>query len=303
MSIPHFDKAVLLLPMKGDNNGTVFTDRSQQRSPVTAVGNAKTVTAVSKFYGSSAYFDGTGDYLSIPNHSSLTLGANDYTIGLWMRLDELASTITGEHFFAQRTTGTSNHAHSFFRSSDGNLYYLITLNGSTLIYAIGKRPEFAINTWYHLAVCRSGADLRMFIDGVQAGDTYNIGTNSIFNSTNPFLIGARDTTAAGFLKGYMQDFFFINGAALYTSNFTPPERLTAWSLSGTVLDANGDPTARVLHATPRLAPNAITSTVSSDAGDGTYEFTDLVDTEHYVVCLDDDAGSDFNSLIDRKSVV
>jgi hypothetical protein len=213
---------------------------------------------------------------------------------MWVRVDELAR---GHSFFGQRTESTSNHSHSLYLWTNNIFYYAITLDGTTRINLAIELSGLVIDTWYHLAVCRSGADLRTFIDGVQKGSTYNIGTNSIFDSTAPFLIGARNTTAQDFLKGYMQDFFFINGAALYTSNFTPPERLTARSLSGTVLDSNGDPTARVLYATPRLAPNAITSSVSSDAGDGTYEFTDLVDTEHYVVCLDDDAGPDYNSLI------
>jgi len=51
MAFEHYDKCSLLLPMDGANNGTTFTDWSPSPKTVTRNGNAKTVTAQSKYYG------------------------------------------------------------------------------------------------------------------------------------------------------------------------------------------------------------------------------------------------------------
>jgi len=63
---PYFTRTTLLVPFNGANNSTVFTDYSFNPKTLTAVGNAKIVTAQSKFGGSSGYFDGGGDYLTTP---------------------------------------------------------------------------------------------------------------------------------------------------------------------------------------------------------------------------------------------
>jgi hypothetical protein len=57
---------VLAIPMDGANNGTTFTDESATikgsgtAKAITVVGNTKTLTAQSKYYGSSGFFDGNG---------------------------------------------------------------------------------------------------------------------------------------------------------------------------------------------------------------------------------------------------
>ncbi|GAG41254.1 unnamed protein product, partial [marine sediment metagenome] len=61
------DDCVLLIPADGENNSTTFTDVSRAQHAITAHAHAKISTAQYKFGGSSAYFDGDGDYLSIPD--------------------------------------------------------------------------------------------------------------------------------------------------------------------------------------------------------------------------------------------
>ncbi len=46
---------------------------------------------------------------------------------------------------------------------------------------------------------------------------------------------------------------------------------------------------------------ARTAVTTSDGGTGAYSFTDLVETEHFVVCQDDAAGDDYNDLILRAT--
>ena len=59
----HFPKVKLLLPFDGSNGATSTTDSSNTGNTITFNGNAQISTTQSKFGSSSAYFDGTGDYI------------------------------------------------------------------------------------------------------------------------------------------------------------------------------------------------------------------------------------------------
>ena len=74
-----------------------FIDNSTNNFTITAVGNSRPTqqnpfgytSALTEGYtvstiGGSAYFDGTGDYLSVPDNSALTFGSGNFTISGWL---------------------------------------------------------------------------------------------------------------------------------------------------------------------------------------------------------------------------
>jgi hypothetical protein len=86
MSDPDFANVSLLLHMDGSNGSTTFPDSSSNGLTVTRYGNAQISTAQSKFGGASAYFDGAGDYLELPNpNTAIGAVAGDFTIECWVR--------------------------------------------------------------------------------------------------------------------------------------------------------------------------------------------------------------------------
>ena len=103
-------------------------------------------------------------------------------------------------------------------TSDLEFYYYDTSNNF-----VGPVQGTALqkNKWHHVAVCRSGSSIRIFIDGV-GGTASSISVN-IKNSTNAFTIGG-NASGAGYWNGFISNARVINGTALYTSNFTPPTR-------------------------------------------------------------------------------
>ena len=60
-----FARVTLLMHMNGVNGSTSFPDASAYNQPSTVSGNAQVSTTQSRFGGSSAYFDGVGDYITI----------------------------------------------------------------------------------------------------------------------------------------------------------------------------------------------------------------------------------------------
>jgi hypothetical protein len=85
-------KNVLALPLVGskdDISNSVNSGTSNKT--ITANGNAAASSAQSNFYGGSFYFDGTGDYLSIPSSSDFELGTGDFTVECFVNFNDVTS--------------------------------------------------------------------------------------------------------------------------------------------------------------------------------------------------------------------
>ena len=229
MADDYFDKVSLLLPLTGDNNGTTFTDYSPTPKTVSVYGDTKTVTAQSKYYGSSAYFDGTyttnGEHLTVPKTSDFDFGAGDYTIEAWIRLVALNttnSTIVSTSFVA-----SPYYSIRFRVLSTGALYMLVSMDGSAIITVSSAAGAIATNQWYHVAGVRNGSSIMLFIDGVLVGTTTGVSGSIYYSTRDPIHIGV-DPSSNGtpslreYFNGYIQDLRITKGVARYTANFTPP---------------------------------------------------------------------------------
>jgi hypothetical protein len=201
---------------------TPFLDASTNPKTVTPVGNAQIDTSESKFGGASLLLDGSGDYLSTPDSADWDFGSGDFTIDLWVRMNVL-----GDNELICQGAGYNFDNDAAWRVTEANwnqtLYFTWTTNGTSPAQQARSWSQ-ATNTWYHVAVVRSGTNLYWFINGTQAGTTYNIGTTTIYNSGQPLLIGCRDliTGPWSYFNGWMDEIRVSKGIARWTSNFTPP---------------------------------------------------------------------------------
>jgi hypothetical protein len=175
------------------------------------VGNAQVSTAIKKYGSGSMFFDGTGDWLLIPDNFELRMGTGNFTVEAWVYVSSFAAarSIIGK--------GTSTTGWFFYVATTGRLafgYDSATLNGNNAL---------VLNTWNHVAVVRFGAlasNVRMYINGnLDVASTSAITQN--FNQTNPMYVGA-DRTATNPYLGYIDDLRVTKNFARYTSNFVPP---------------------------------------------------------------------------------
>jgi len=204
------------------------SDVSGEAQEVTFNGNPQLAVAPTKWNG-SYYFDGTNDYISIPDSDDWNFGSGDFTMEAWVRY----SSLSNDNIITQQ--GPSQKAFSFGRRNSGNvLRFVYTTDGSSeTSFESAWTPN--LNTWYHVAACRDGSDLRLFVDGTQVGSTHNISSATIHNSTSTLCIGD-DANGGGIgdpFHGFMDELRIVKGEALYTSNFTPPaEPFSLYRVSG-----------------------------------------------------------------------
>jgi len=326
MSDPHYDNVSLLMPMFGANNGTIFTDYSPTPKTITRYGDTKTVTAQSKYYGSSGYFDGGGDNREIDaatgpylatDASTAADGTPDFTVEFYGLFD--AGTT-----FEPYSLGSPGSGSGTVSANRGGLRIAVQ-ETEVLIVAGNLSSEgwskhlyrkctfTALSGWHHIAVESIDNTPRVYIDGIEQALTFGHVSTSVTSFAELQLYvprrisimsrhtygGVLDTTMSStpyFGTGHIQDLRITKGVARYTADFTPPTQLVG-TISGTITDDAGDPAVRTIYAVPRLAPLRTFGPTTS-AADGTYSLTVPV-TEHSRIVLDDDAGTLYNDLIDR----
>ena len=168
-------------------------------------------------FGGSAWFDGTGDYLTVSRLTQGSLGSSNWTIECWFYATD---TKTSAQIIGNRSTATGTTAYvpiqvtfessviKFYSSSNGTAW---NINNATTIGNVNLR------SWNHVAVVRNGNNLDGYLNGTKvslstalSGISYT-GTNLFYAS------GANDP-----FQGFISDYRLVIGEALYTNNFTPP---------------------------------------------------------------------------------
>jgi hypothetical protein len=212
-----YTNTVLLLHGDGTNGSTNIVDSSKVAgSPkaVTAVGNAQISTAIADPFGNSTRgvlaFNGLGDYATVNILPSV--GTSDYSIECWVYLSNVS---TGNFIF---TFGD-------YKQPSGIVLYVnssgrIGAFGNNALIVAGTTQAVSSTTWTHLAWCRQGTTLRLFVNGVMDGTASN--SQDLSNALNQIGRGLYDTNPGGNFNGYIDDLRITKGVARYTSNFTPP---------------------------------------------------------------------------------
>lgn len=177
-------------------NGAIYD--ASMSSDIETAGDAQISTAVSKFQGSSMYFDGTGDGLKIASTPDLSLSTGNFTIQFWANIISFA---------ANRTL--------FDIANATVMQIYVTTTGSLRFYAasadrITSSANLELGTWYYIAVIRSSGITRMFVNGTQTGVAYTDSNNYAAGGVG---IGARFDVTVGLL-GYMSNVHVLKGAAL-----------------------------------------------------------------------------------------
>ncbi len=198
------------------------------KSRVGTLGSQAQVQSIETKFGAGAIEftpsgseDPSNSFVSYVDTADFTLGAGDFTIEGWVRVKDLTATF---QVFASHYNSSTQRAWYVARNG-GNFVFAAWNNVQTNIINLTGAFTFVIDTWYHFAVTRDTAnDIRLFIGGVQVGTLNNGGT--IHDSTSVLHLGKlRSSAGDAPLRGFIDDFRFTVGEALYTGAFTPPGEL------------------------------------------------------------------------------
>ncbi len=284
----YWEQTALAMHMDGVNNSTSFVD--MKGKTVTAIGNVKISTAQSIFGGASAVFDGSGDYLSVPNSADLNFGASNFTVEFWVFFPVVPGAGTYQVFVSKRYASSSDNGWFVNIGGTEGLGFSYSTTGVNQIANYRSWSPVA-NTWYHVEIVRSGASLLFFVNGVQLGGAVSIGADSIYASTSALAVGAGSAVApSSYLNAYIDDLRITKGVARHTANFTPPaSRFDGpGSVVGTVKDAAGNLVRRLVRLYRRDS-GVLVGEMFSDPVTGAFSFAADDYTMHFVVVNDIDS--------------
>ncbi len=203
--------------LSGSQNGTTWT-LLHTVTGYTATSSRNTYNPTTwAFTGGSLYFDGTTTgRLTIANDIDFRNGTGDFTIEWFMY--PIANANLYPRVFQIGNYPSQSIGVSFEGSDGSRTFYFWIPTGATIVVSSTNY----INAWYHIAISRSGTSLRIFVNGTQVGSTLTNSTD-FSNSTDVLAIANESTASTGAAyKGYITNFRWVKGTALYTANFTRP---------------------------------------------------------------------------------
>jgi hypothetical protein len=158
-------------------------------------------------YG-SLYFDGSSNIV-LNGSNDWAVGTEDFTVE-WFQYQENDSYSYSRIFAVQPYPNTQIGASV---EPDGNNFYA-WIGGE----GHGSSISNYLDQWSHMAITRSSGTLRLFKDGNEL-NSFSI-VADVTDNSNPLYIGS--TSEGDYFTGYITNFNFVKGTAIYTGNFTPP---------------------------------------------------------------------------------
>jgi len=144
------------------------------------------------FGNASRSFDGTNDYVSIPDFAH---SLSNLTCMCWVK----TSDTNFKSLFSHWDTNGKRSWVIQLNSTDGLLCGVTNAGGGGFKIYYTQSDTIADGTWHHCAFSFASNDLRLYIDGVRITDLGNFGNSnvtSIYNTSSDILIGASLATGS-----------------------------------------------------------------------------------------------------------
>ena len=177
--------------------------------------------------GNSVDFDGSDDYLFIPDSTDFDMDSSDFTMECWYYPRSNPSWVG---LIAQWPNGNYNTTNSWTLEPVGgtlNFYYCMT-NGT--LSNVAAPGSIQTNQWQHCAIVKKNNQLKCFLNG--SGSSWVTLSATLQNSTEPLTIGGlvAPSSGSGWANGRISNVRITKGQCLYENNFTPStEPLTTTS--------------------------------------------------------------------------
>lgn len=209
---PYFSSVGLLMHFDGPNDLALFTDSSPIPKTITIQGNSRLSTAQFKYGISSGYFDGNGDYLTIPDSTAFNLASSAFTIECWFYALSLSS--SSESVLIAKDTYGFNFSWSLGVQSNA-IKTVYSSAGATFISNVNIQP----NTWNFIAFVSDGTSMYHYLNTALVGTLQN---NTVQNHGSSVRIGAY-SLPSNYFNGYIDEFRITKGVQRYSgSTIIPP---------------------------------------------------------------------------------
>ena len=174
---------------------------------------------LTKITDGAVSFEGTAtSKLTLADSTDFTFGANNFCIEFYYYNNSL----DGSYNIIFDCMGSNRSGIQLAFETDGD-YRIEVGDGSNNWIWQSTGFDAKAKQWTHFALTREGSTFRAFENGVLLGTQTS--STAVGDPRSPAIGGyaSDDSTNYGF-NGYISNFRIVNGSAVYTAAFTPPER-------------------------------------------------------------------------------
>ena len=220
----YFNYVTMLLHGDGTNGAqnNTFLDSSTNNFTITRNGNTTQGTFTP--YGSnwSNYFDGSGDYLTVPNSTAFDLSTSDFTIEGFF-YPTVGSAFQSVFAYASNAGASiSDYAFQLLLNSSNGINFRVVASGGSSFTTISTSNTFTLNYWNYVCVTRTGTSVSVYLNGTTTTGTI---ASTIRNNASSILTIGRDPDGSYSTTGYLSNLRILKGTAVTPS--TPTTPLTA----------------------------------------------------------------------------
>jgi len=182
-----------------------FTGNTLDSSPFGNDGTLVSGTYTADYSGvaeNALYLDGAGDYVNVPNSSSLN-SQGAITLAFWMRPDAIPS--SDEWYIVSH--GSWENRWKITLKSDHNLRW--TVKTSAGIWDLDNLTDLSGATWYFVVATFGDGEMAVYLNGLEDVSVFKAG--QISTTSIDLTIGQKDPGDAGFnFKGILDEVRIYN---------------------------------------------------------------------------------------------
>jgi hypothetical protein len=267
ISDPYFSRNTVLLETN-QSTTTTFSDSSANGLVFAPIADAVGTSYSPYEVNWSAYFDGTGDYLTLANNANYAPGTGDFTLEFWVSVQGIPGA-NGYNLLDMRPASTNGLYLNVYLASNRTIRFW-----SNAAERINHGTVLHYHRLYHVALIRSSGVIRLFLDGVQGGASYTDSGNYL--STSGFIIGGGylqtatpGATVTNLFIGSISNIRYTKDQALSTSTtrFYPPSQpvttsSVGWTGSAVAASITGSVNLLTLHTNRLIDASSIAGTVT-----------------------------------------
>jgi hypothetical protein len=182
----------------------------------------QTTEKVNANFQGAYYFDGNGDYLTVPHSSSLDLFRGDFTIEMFINPSIQVNAYNT--LITKRANSGSYTPFGLFLTSTRVLHIRYSTNGTSDAFSSGT-SVLDTGFFYHIALVhvKATGTFSIYLGGILE-ITLSSGFTDLMSNTSNINIGG-EIDVGGFprwFNGYIDQVRITKDIARYTGNFTPP---------------------------------------------------------------------------------
>lgn len=214
------------IPGGGTNGSTLILDEGPDGMPVITYGTVQHDTSKTR-WNTAVIAIGATSGMMIPYRADTVLGASDWCFEADLYFTSITNSQT---IFSTRTANGQSHGFHFrLLASTGALDVFASdamSGGWDIQYQAGELGYLSAGQWYHVALCRQGTVLMLFVNGRM---THALPFDlTIIDTGDPYKIGA-DALGLNPIDGYVSNVRLTIGNTRYNASFQPPQ----WDLPAT----------------------------------------------------------------------